>query len=34
MDLAHPAQRIARAADFFVIQAQISDGWAATLRSV
>jgi alkylation response protein AidB-like acyl-CoA dehydrogenase len=34
MDLAHPAQRLAREADFYVIQAQTSDGRAATLRSV
>jgi hypothetical protein len=34
MDLSHPAQRIAREADFFVIQAQTFDGRAATLRSV
>lgn len=33
MDLAHPAQRLAREADFFVIQAQTADGRAATLRS-
>jgi alkylation response protein AidB-like acyl-CoA dehydrogenase len=34
MDLAHPAQRLAREADFYVIQAQTVDGRAATLRSV
>lgn len=34
MDLAHPAQRLAREADFYVIQAQNVDGRAATLRSV
>ncbi len=34
MDLAHPAQRLAREADFYVIQAQTADGRAATLRSV
>ncbi len=34
MDLSHPAQRLAREADFFVIQAQTRDGRAATLRSV
>lgn len=34
MDLSHPAQRLAREADFYVIQAQTSDGRAATLRSV
>lgn len=34
MDLAHPAQRLAREADFFVIQAQTSDGRTAALRSV
>ncbi len=34
MDLAHPAQRLAREADFYVIQAQTTDGRAATLRSV
>ena len=34
MDLAHPAQRLAREADFYVIQAQTGDGRAATLRSV
>jgi hypothetical protein len=33
MDLAHPAQRLAREADFYVIQAQTADGRAATLRS-
>lgn len=34
MDLAHPAQRLAREADFYVIQAQTTDGRTATLRSV
>ena len=34
MDLSHPAQRLAREADFYVIQAQTADGRAATLRSV
>ena len=34
MDLAHPAQRLAREAAFYVIQAQTADGRAATLRSV
>jgi alkylation response protein AidB-like acyl-CoA dehydrogenase len=34
MDLGHPAQRLAREADFYVIQAQTTDGRAATLRSV
>jgi len=34
MDLEHPAQRLAREADFYVIQAQTADGRAATLRSV
>ncbi len=34
MDLAHPAQRLAREADFYVIQAQTADGRTATLRSV
>jgi hypothetical protein len=34
MDLSHPAQRLAREADFYVIQAQTTDGRAATLRSV
>jgi hypothetical protein len=33
IDLAHPAQRLAREADFYVIQAQTADGRAATLRS-
>jgi alkylation response protein AidB-like acyl-CoA dehydrogenase len=33
MDLSHPAQRLAREADFYVIQAQTADGRAATLRS-
>jgi alkylation response protein AidB-like acyl-CoA dehydrogenase len=32
MDLGHPAQRLAREAMFFVIQAQTGDGRAATLR--
>lgn len=34
MDLGHPAQRLAREADFYVIQAQTADGRTATLRSV
>lgn len=34
MNLSHPAQRLAREADFYVIQAQTTDGRAATLRSV
>lgn len=34
MDLSHPAQRLAREVDFYVIQAQTNDGRAATLRSV
>lgn len=34
MDLSHPAQRLAREADFFVIQAQTVDGRAATLRGI
>lgn len=34
MDLAHPAQRLAREAAFFVIQAQTADGRAATLSSI
>lgn len=34
MDLTHPAQRLAREADFYVIQAQTTDGRAATLRSI
>jgi alkylation response protein AidB-like acyl-CoA dehydrogenase len=34
MDLSHPAQRIAREADFYVIQAQTADGRAATLRGI
>ena len=34
MDLAHPAERLAREADFYVIQAQTADGQAATLRSI
>jgi len=33
MDLSHPAQRLMREADFYVIQAQTADGRAATLRS-
>lgn len=32
MDLGHPAQRLAREAMFYVIQAQTDDGRAATLR--
>jgi alkylation response protein AidB-like acyl-CoA dehydrogenase len=34
MDLGHPAQRLAREADFYVIQAQTADGRTATLQSV
>jgi alkylation response protein AidB-like acyl-CoA dehydrogenase len=34
MDLSHPAQRLAREATFYVIQAQTGDGRDATLRSV
>ena len=34
MNLAHPAQRLAREATFYVIQAQTVDGRAATLRRV
>jgi hypothetical protein len=34
MALDHPAQRLAREATFYVIQAQTADGRAATLRSV
>ena len=34
MDLGHPAQRIAREAAFYVIQAQTADGRSATLRSI
>lgn len=34
MNLDQPAQRLAREADFYVIQAQTTDGRAATLRSV
>ena len=34
MALEHPAQRLAREASFYVIQAQTADGRAATLRSV
>lgn len=34
MTLDHPAQRLAREADFYVIQAQTADGRAATLASV
>ena len=33
MNLAHPAQRLAREADFYVIQAQTTDGRAAVLRA-
>lgn len=33
MELDHPAQRLAREADFYVIQAQTTDGRAATLRA-
>ena len=32
MDLAHPAQRLARESLFYVVQAQTSDGRTATLR--
>ena len=32
MDLSHPAQRLAREATFYVIQAQTADGREATLR--
>ena len=34
MDLGHPAQRLAREAAFYVIQAQTVDGRTATLRSI
>ena len=34
MDLSHPAQRLAREASFYIIQAQTSDGRTATLDSV
>lgn len=34
MERSHPAQRLAREADFYVIQAQTVDGRAATLRHV
>ncbi|MFK8023392.1 MAG: hypothetical protein AB8G26_05440 [Ilumatobacter sp.] len=34
MDLAHPAQRLARESTFYVIQAQTADGRSATLRSL
>ena len=34
MDLSHPAQRLAREAAFYVIQAQTGDGRAATLDAV
>lgn len=34
MDLSHPAQRLAREADFYVIQAQTGDGRSAVLRGV
>lgn len=34
MDLSHPAQRLAREADFYVIQAQTADGRSAVLRSI
>lgn len=34
MSLDHPAQRLAREVDFYVVQAQTADGRAATLRSV
>jgi alkylation response protein AidB-like acyl-CoA dehydrogenase len=33
-ELSHPAQRLAREASFYVIQAQTADGRAATLRGV
>ena len=33
MDLSHPAQRLAREAMFYVIQAQTADGRSATLRA-
>lgn len=33
MGMAHPAQRLAREANFYVIQAQTTDGRAATLRA-
>lgn len=34
MDVSHPAQRLAREADFYVIQAQTADGRRATLDAV
>lgn len=34
MELGHPAQRLARESDFYVIQAQTADGRAGTLRSI
>lgn len=34
MDIGHPAQRLAREASFYVIQAQTADGRSATLRSI
>jgi hypothetical protein len=34
VERSHPAQRLAREADFYVIQAQTADGRAATLRHV
>jgi alkylation response protein AidB-like acyl-CoA dehydrogenase len=34
MELSHPAQRLAREADFYVVQAQTIDGRSATLRSI
>lgn len=34
MELDHPAQRLMREADFYVIQAQTAEGRASTLRSV
>ena len=34
LDLSHPAQRLAREAMFYVIQAQTSDGRSATLRAL
>ena len=34
MDLAHPAQRLARESTFFVIQAQTQTGRTATLTSL
>jgi len=34
MDLSHPAQRLAREADLYVIQAQTADGRSAVLRTI